>query len=348
MIYDWLSGSKCNLDLGTLPPQLFPHAKPIQTHRRAEARASVARVFFSHDFRHSPESRDIDFEHRSCNVGDTSFNFIRYGAEIDVTVSDEEPDRYVLVAPLSGHAEVSYLNQEHQLDPGSFVILQPGEPFDFAMSDDHSHIAVGFTSGQLKHAIATQYARPLAPRRFVSRTTDAAPSNHLILDFLFLICGQARSPAFAFGKTPLSCYLERTFLATVAEFMVGAEISGNSRGQGRETPEYVLLAEAFMKRNIEEEIHADDVAAAAGVPVRTLYHAFRQYRGVSPLSWMKTERLKAARRDFLDPGQANHTVTEIANRYWSSNLGRFSRQYYEQFGEYPSETLNRGPLKASD
>ncbi|MEX1148042.1 MAG: helix-turn-helix transcriptional regulator, partial [Sphingomonadales bacterium] len=95
----------------------------------------------------------------------------------------------------------------------------------------------------------------------------------------------------------------------------------------------------FMEANLTEEISAVDIACAAGVPVRTLYHAFRKCRGVSPMVWLRSLRLVRARFDLLngEPGSVN--VTDVAHRYQMAHMGRFARSYYQEFGEYPSRTM---------
>ena len=59
------------------------------------------------------------------------------------------------------------------------------------------------------------------------------------------------------------------------------------------------------------------------------------------MQWMRIQRLERARLDFADAPDAALTVTDIATRYWASNVGRFAHAYLAQFGELPSETLRR-------
>jgi AraC-like DNA-binding protein len=329
-----------------LPPVLLPHGREVQTHSLAEARSSVERVFFSHNLGSAREPGDVDFTLRSCGVGATSFNFIRYGVDIDVSARAGEADRYVFVAPLSGHCVVKYLGRDNYVEPGGFIILKPCSPFDFSMSEDHSHIGVGITRPALTSMMTRHFGGILEPRHFVLSTrTSGEAADHTIVNFLAFICAQMANPDFAMARNPFARILEQTFISLLAEFMTGSEADPRHRPAADRTPHYVLLAEQFMRDNIEEDISADDIVAASGVPMRTLYHSFGKFRGVSPLSWLKSERLKAARRALLHGVPGDRTVTEIANRYCSSNLGRFSREYYSEFGEYPSQTLNR---KAGD
>jgi AraC-like DNA-binding protein len=327
---------------GTVAQGVLPYGRSIQSNSRAEARASVERVFFSHDLGAIREPGDVDFTLRSCRVGTTSFNFIRYGVDIDVSAHDGQPDRYVFVAPLSGNCVVKYLGRSHYVDPGGFIILQPSAPFDFAMSADHSHIGVGITRADLAYMMTRQYGGYLEPTRFVLPTTTSGQTeDHMILKFLAFMCEQLATPNFAAGGSPFARILEQSFLSLVSAFMTGEQKDIRHAAAAERVPRHVLLAEKFMRDNIEQDISADDIVAASGAPMRTLYHSFRKYRGVSPLAWIRSERLNAARWALLHPRHAHTTVTEIASLYCTSNFGRFSREYHHRFGEYPSQTLHR-------
>lgn len=323
---------------------LLPHAHVVQSHSRVEARDSVTRIFFSHNLGASRDSRDVDFTLRSCYLGGTSFNFIRYGIDIDVSAGAGEADKYIFVAPLSGDCTVRYLGRSNYVVPGGFVILKPLAPFDFSMSKDHAHIAVGISQAAMAAAMVGRFGGLVDPRRLVLSGGADGPvgpvGDTMIVNFLSFVCQQLNGVGFASLQNPFSKILEQTFVSFLLEFMIGAEIDARNAVFADRAPRHVRLAEQFMRANIEEEISADEIVEASGAPMRTLYYSFKKYRGMSPLSWMKAERLKAARNALLT-GSGHRTVTEIANLYCSSNLGRFSREYYRQFGEYPSQTLQR-------
>ena len=110
-----------------------------------------------------------------------------------------------------------------------------------------------------------------------------------------------------------------------------------ARGK-RVSPGYVRRAEAFIRANLPNDIDVENICAVAGVPERTLFAAYRKYVGMSPIAHYRALRLQAARADLLQP-KSGDTVAAIACRWGFYHLGHFSRDYYERFGEKPSETL---------
>ncbi|MFC8429428.1 AraC family transcriptional regulator [Streptomyces sp. NPDC057253] len=85
-----------------------------------------------------------------------------------------------------------------------------------------------------------------------------------------------------------------------------------------------------------------ELAVLAGVSVRRLQEAFRQYVGMTPLAYLTDVRLACAHDELSrgTPGEVN--VSEVAHRWGFGHLGRFASRYQARFGELPSQTLRSG------
>ena len=79
---------------------------------------------------------------------------------------------------------------------------------------------------------------------------------------------------------------------------------------------------------------------------RSLFYAFHEAFGVSPMAYYKAKRLALVRTQLkaLDP--ASTTVREVALRMGFQHAGQFARNYYLHYGERPSDTLLKGRLPA--
>ena len=86
---------------------------------------------------------------------------------------------------------------------------------------------------------------------------------------------------------------------------------------------------------------ARDIAAAAGVSIRTLLEGFRHFRGTTPMAALRAMRLKAVRGELLVAAGRATSVTDIALKWGFINLGRFAEAYRKRYGELPSQTLRR-------
>ena len=102
----------------------------------------------------------------------------------------------------------------------------------------------------------------------------------------------------------------------------------------------VLVAEEYMVANAHLTPSLGDICVAAGANARTLQDSFRQKRGYSPMQFLRKIRMEKARVGLLRP-EGGTSVTSEAMRWGFEHFGRFSREYLNQFGELPSETLRQ-------
>ena len=106
------------------------------------------------------------------------------------------------------------------------------------------------------------------------------------------------------------------------------------------TPGDLRRALDYMHANLAAPITVADIAEASGIAGRTLFQYFRDFRGTSPMRYMREARFAKARDALMKP-QAGEGVTEIATMCGFFHLGRFASEYRHRFGETPSETLRR-------
>lgn len=100
------------------------------------------------------------------------------------------------------------------------------------------------------------------------------------------------------------------------------------------------LADEFIDSNPRPLNSSAEVAAAAGVTIRTLHNAMIAVHGMSLRKFMVLNRLWAAHAALSNEGTAGRVKTVAFDHgFW--HLGRFARTYQTFFGESPSETIAR-------
>jgi len=95
----------------------------------------------------------------------------------------------------------------------------------------------------------------------------------------------------------------------------------------------------YLVANAHLPIRTEDVAAAAGMSLRSLQSAFRREFDVTPADYLRAVRLDRVRDDLRDADPGRTTVGDVARRWGFGHLGRFAAGYSRRFGEYPSATL---------
>jgi AraC family transcriptional regulator, ethanolamine operon transcriptional activator len=102
------------------------------------------------------------------------------------------------------------------------------------------------------------------------------------------------------------------------------------------------LVDEFLSDAAADIRSSADIAAAAGVSIRTLHNAMTAVKGISLQKFMMLYRLWSVRNALLRAGPEDLIKTiALDNGFW--HLGRFSRTYRAFFGESPSDTARRSP-----
>jgi AraC-like DNA-binding protein len=105
-------------------------------------------------------------------------------------------------------------------------------------------------------------------------------------------------------------------------------------------PWQVRRIEDYIEANWNQPISVEALAAVTNASVRSVFQAFREYRGYSPLSFVKQVRLKRARQMLVQP-TTDMSITNVALTCGFGNLGNFARDYFKVFGEKPLTTRSR-------
>ena len=103
----------------------------------------------------------------------------------------------------------------------------------------------------------------------------------------------------------------------------------------------VARAEAYLHDRQTTSVAVSELSRIVGISERNLRRAFQCIYGTSPKRYMLAERLGAVRRDLRSASNQAANVTDVAERYGFSELGRFAGYYRKVYGETPSDTLRR-------
>jgi AraC family ethanolamine operon transcriptional activator len=74
---------------------------------------------------------------------------------------------------------------------------------------------------------------------------------------------------------------------------------------------------------------------------RTLQYAFKERFEMGPKAFLQAWRLNGVRRDLSGRSRLAETISDIANNHGFWHMGQFAADYRRQFGELPSDTLDR-------
>lgn len=112
----------------------------------------------------------------------------------------------------------------------------------------------------------------------------------------------------------------------------------------------VWRAVDFIDAHLDQAFSMSEVCSYSHVTLRTLERHFRQEFGVTPVQYVRSRRLSAARERFNKSECADRSIASIAMDCGFTHLGRFSAHYRSHFGVSPRADLsgraNRRPAAA--
>ena len=103
----------------------------------------------------------------------------------------------------------------------------------------------------------------------------------------------------------------------------------------------VRQATEYIETHIHTPLTLKDLYTALGVSRRTLFYSFESVFGVTPMEYVKVQRLQGVRRSLQAADTQTDTVVGIAHQWGFWDSGQFAKAYRAQFGELPSETLRK-------
>lgn len=134
----------------------------------------------------------------------------------------------------------------------------------------------------------------------------------------------------------LSSALEALIAVIVSTYPIAQEPTHRARSRA------LRRTVAYIEEHLDQPVTVSDMAVAARMSVRGLQVLFQRELGMSPMQYLRRERLAAARADLLAADEPVG-VAVIARRWGFPHTPRFAAQYRAAFGELPSSTLRESP-----
>jgi AraC-like DNA-binding protein len=260
-----------------------------------------------------------------------AFGTIGYGGAMGVDAGEIE-DYYLAILSLSGYADVSVAGRRMIVGPTQGVLVGPSTRFCGTFSGDCEQFFVRIDK-------RTVLAHTGYDQLQIEPTLDLTrPELAPWLAQLRMLAASPETIALAQRDARVAAGLERLIVTLLLAGQPHRLLS--SPAATAVVPRTVKRAQAFIAEHACEPITLADIAAAAGVPVRTLLDGFQRFSHASPMQLVRESRLECARERLL-AARETERVADIALGCGFANFGRFALAYREKFGESPSDTLRQ-------
>ncbi len=300
-----------------------------------EAQARITKVLHPHKLTPARQPRGARYRMDFVQSARLGFAAIDHGGEMHLN-SFGCDNLYLLVFCPSGTGVVECGGAEIKLSGRFGFACNPGQSFRARFSEQNEQFVICFDTSTF-----AQNGDGGLPRLRPQVDLDEPDMQ----PWLALMHTVLSSP----GMIEIA-RINRPIAANLEELLTALLLRGHPHEMRRlhgvaVAPSMVRRSEEFIRENLAKPLNLAVISAAVGVPQRTLLEAFRRFRDISPMKFVRDLRLDAARTRLAD-SHAPRTVAEIAVEFGFGHLGRFSQEYRRRFGENPSGTLMRARRRA--
>jgi AraC family transcriptional regulator, ethanolamine operon transcriptional activator len=227
-----------------------------------------------------------------------------------------------------------------RLRAGEIKIDRPGEELDDLYSAESEGLSAAIDEALLKEVLA--FSSRKEPADVLSRGHAVRPTPGTFSAFrseLYRL-GAARMGNLAnLNHFDFVAQIRGRFLKAIACFLNGDLSEYEAEGPRGGRQDVTREAEQIIDRHLDRPLTATQIAWELCVSRRTLFYAFHEAFGVSPMAYYKVKRLHRVRSELKVADPAATTVRQVALRWGFHHSGQFSLDYKRQYGERPSETL---------
>ena len=223
------------------------------------------------------------------------------------------------------------------LGPMEMVVARSGEGYECVCRSGARFVVVSLAQEKVERVAADVWHEPNLLKRSPDRLRFADSVRRSdFLDACGRLLGAVEARPDVLGDQRAVALLEEKVLDSLLLNAHVAAPCAFDRSRYRSTRQ----AYRYLQDRADEVPSIREVCASTRASYATLERGFRETYGMTPKAMITAMRLSGTRRAFLHPGPTT-TVTTVALRWGFVELGRFSAQYRQRYGEAPSETLGR-------
>jgi AraC-like DNA-binding protein len=309
-----------------------------------EAIAVVASAYVPHELRLPRHTTSIDmsltrFELESMTVGS-----LHYGPS--VSVRTEETHDFCVALPTQGRIVSRHRTREAVIsDKGEPVIYSPGAPADAVWAPGSTVLALNMATetleGELERLLGTSLRAPL---RFTFTDAEVTAEARRWQAVLRLLAEESRERSGYLAHVGAARHVESLMMDGLLLSQAHNYSDAVHRQSPRVSSAAVQRAVDLLEQHPEEQWSMVRLSSEAHLSVRSLQEGFRRELDETPMAYLKSLRLRRARRALAEASAEDTTVKAVAVSCGLMHAGRFAAEYRAAFGESPSETLHRSHL----
>lgn len=273
----------------------------------------------------------------SFQAGETSLSYVDCPTPLRVACASAT-GQFMVQFNLSGGAAHRINGRQYASDRGRAVIYGPGQ--DLVMEARPTRaLILGLDSVWLDQALSARGLPGKASHQWIAGFDTRKGPGRTLRQNCLRAARELNQPTQQARSSETIAHVENRLRSLLLDCLQELTSGDGGAGSAHAGPARLKALEMWMAAHLHLPLGIDELAKQADLSPRAVQLAFRQYRGITPLGFLRTLRLEEARRR-LTSGVAL-TVGEVASGLGFTHLGRFAIHYHQRFGESPAQTLRK-------
>lgn len=318
---------------------LLEHSRIFQSRDPDEACAFLSDKQFR--FRLSRRAvKQLDLRINGIYLPSVYVGYIQYGSPAEIETNPARDD-YWLQIPVREHLEITVGRECVACSPERAAVSSPTNGLRIRTVNCGARFNISMNAAALtRQLVGLLGETPSAPIEFAPAMDLGAGHGRTLAQYVWLaITDFERKGSMAWDASTISLFEQFIMCRMLLSHPNNYTELLHQRERSL-TPRDLRRAIDYMDVNVAAPITIADIAEASGVAGRTLFQYFRDFRGTSPMRYLRDVRFERVRHS-LRRAQPEEGVAEVARRWGFSHMGRFAVEYRKRFGESPSDTLWR-------
>jgi AraC-like DNA-binding protein len=288
------------------------------------------------------EAPALDIRVNGCYLPGMYLGYTQYGAPVTVHAKHDCAD-YWLILPTRGRLEARVAGRNVACDPRRAVLTHPRRSGHVIASElGCGRLNVVLTETAVAAQLVALLGQPIAAApEFAPELDVTAGYGRGLAGFLRLAIADFEQDGPLLGSAIAMTEFQQFILSGLLLSHPHSYSEALRRLERPVAPRAVKRAIDYIHANLQSAITLDELVAAAGVAGRTLFKHFRDFKGTSPMRYLRNARLSQV-REILQGADRDTRVADVALSWGFSHLGRFSVDYRRRYGETPTATMRRG------
>lgn len=320
---------------GARPLDGFPAAR---TRDVDEMRGVVSQFYGDNRLSLAPGTKSLAAHANHCQLEDVGISYADFGGAIELAFPMFTAGFSTPIA-IAGGGSATSRGQALDLDANQTVIVSDGAPLNVRYGLGFETLTVQLSSAAMQRKLASVVGdMPQANIVFEPLLDFRRPENGLWRRLVWFLVGEIETHGSVLPRGALGEIEQALLLAFFKanpnnlSHLLTTPVQGSAPWQVRRVEDYI-------EAHWDQPITVEALALVTHSSARSVWHAFRQNRGYSPMAFVKQVRMRHARKMLTHPLPGT-SVTDVAYACGFSNLGHFAKDYCAQFGERPLQTLN--------